>query len=52
MRVWGKRLEALRGAPAGVEGRLRDLEVHIGEFYVAEAEQWVAEAQAAEKPPR
>jgi hypothetical protein len=52
MRAWEERLRGLRGAPIGVQGRMNDLDASAMEFYVAEAEQWLAEAQEAEKPPR
>ena len=35
--------------PTGVDGRLTELSHFETQFYVAEAEQWLADAQAAEK---
>jgi hypothetical protein len=52
MRVWEDRSRALQGAPIGVQGRSKELEHFMTEFYVAEAEHWLADARAAEKPPR
>src|SRR5688572_22597422 len=51
MQLLEKRKVSLKYAPTGVEGRLTDLDVSAAQFYVAEAEQWLADAQAAEKQP-
>ena len=52
MRVWEDRYRRLQHAPVGADGRSTQMEKLKAEFYVAEAEQWLAEAQAAEKQPR
>jgi hypothetical protein len=47
-----ERYQAARGAPVGIDAREKALDGFALEYFVTEAEQWVADAEAAEKQPR